>query len=139
MTIKKSSNPYRSRYNISGEEINGKTIGPEMYDWVIADSCSPLPTASYGICDDNDVCDAFIQSDIHVPDNFQYSLDLSTIADKELELDRMKEKYERAWKTVGMYALRWHSLMEEVDNNPNIKAIFDDLQVIRKMSGGKVF
>lgn len=139
MTNRKSSNPYRSRHNISGEEINGTPIGPEMYDWVIADSHNPVKTVSYGIYDSDDVCDTCTQSNLYVPDNFQYSLDLSTIADKELELDRMKEKYEHAWETVGMYALRWHSLMEEVDNNPNIKAIFDDLQVIRKMSGGKVF
>lgn len=110
--------------------------------------CAAL--ASSIISEDNDVCvvedsdsdycrEEYNTPIVEVPYNYQYCLNLETIEDREEELNRMIRKTENLYESVGMYALRWHYLMQDVENNPGIESMFDNLQLLRKLSGGTVF
>ena len=48
-------------------------------------------------------------------------------------------RYERAYEKMAANALRWHYLMQEVEDDEMIAQLFDQLQVLRKLSGGDVF
>jgi len=44
-------------------------------------------------------------------------------------------RYERAYEHMAMLALKWHYLEQDVEDNGTIKKMFNDMQVMRKLSG----
>lgn len=134
------SKPYRSKENLTGEtDDNGRLLGPELANWIIRDSdlkkslFSKAPVSS-----DESSLDP-IEHNKFVPDNYQYSLNLERIEDREKRLQSIIDKYEETFKTLGMYALRWHYLMEDVEENTGVADMFENMQLLRRLSGGKVF
>lgn len=130
---------YRSKQALTNEsDPNGRLFCAALASSIIAEDdgsvCADLCSdeGSYNPCDDD-------YEIVEVPYNYQYSLNLETIEDREEELQRMIRKTENLYESLGMYALRWHYLMQDVENNPGIESMFDNLQLLRKLSGGTVF
>lgn len=46
-------------------------------------------------------------------------------------------KFESGYRKMMLHALKWHYLEEDLNANPSLKAMFDSIQVIRKLSGSK--
>lgn len=69
---------------------------------------------------------------------YQLSLDLVSKDDLILQLENQIAKFRRSQEIMAMYALRWHTLMEDVESNKSIAELFDSIQLLRKMSGGSV-
>lgn len=66
---------------------------------------------------------------------YQTSLPLKSVAELEEELRNEIRKWDRAYHRVMIYALKWFYLMEEVEENPQIKKMFQDMQMVRKLGG----
>lgn len=66
---------------------------------------------------------------------YQTELPLKNVSELETELRNEIRKWERAYNKVMIYALKWHYLLEEVEENPQVKKMFQDLQMIRKLGG----
>lgn len=137
----RKSSQYRSSKNLTGEtDDDGRTLGPAIADWIIRDAEMKSSGIGYASVDDSEckVQDTS-SSKCHVPYNYQYSLNLERIEDREEQLLRLIDKYERTFERLSMYALRWHYLMDDVENNTSISEMFESLQLLRRLSGGKVF
>jgi hypothetical protein len=53
-------------------------------------------------------------------------------------LERYREQirhFERAHEKMAMYALKWHALLKDVDENSQVAKLFRDLQMVRKLFG----
>ena len=135
------SAPYRSKRNMTGEtDDRGRLLGPELANWIISDSNVKI-SGYAGVSDaGDDECVGYgSEKVIHVVDNYQYTLNLERIEDREEKLQSIIDKYEETFKILGMYALRWHYLMEDVEENTSVADMFENMQLLRRLSGGKVF
>jgi hypothetical protein len=47
----------------------------------------------------------------------------------------MIHRYEQGYERMAAFALKWHSLMADVEHDPTIKKMFTDMQVMRKLTG----
>lgn len=65
----------------------------------------------------------------------QLTLDLLTTSECENYLYQAIRKHERAYQTMCLHALRWKQLMDDVEANPQIDKAFNDMQLLRKLSG----
>lgn len=66
----------------------------------------------------------------------QLELPLECKEELEYELRRLISRYRRSLERMGDYALRWHYLMEDVENSGQVEKMFNDLQFVRKLAGG---
>lgn len=65
----------------------------------------------------------------------QEELDLETNEQREVRLKNSIRKFETAYRRMALYALKWHYLQEEVEENVQIKKMFKDMQMFRKLNG----
>lgn len=65
----------------------------------------------------------------------QDELDLETNEEREARLKNSIRKFESAYRRMCIYALKWHYLQEEVEENVQIKKMFKDMQMFRKLNG----
>lgn len=65
----------------------------------------------------------------------QDELDLETNEEREARLKNSIRKFENAYRRMCIYALKWHYLQEEVEENVQIKKMFKDMQMFRKLNG----
>ena len=66
---------------------------------------------------------------------YQPSLDLETTLDLQERLQVQIRKFEHAYEKMCIAALRWHQLMEDVHDDEQVRKMFLDMQMIRKLSG----
>lgn len=66
---------------------------------------------------------------------YQEDLDLETNEERERNLRNSIRRFERAYRTMSLYALKWHYLLEEVEENPQVAKMFKDMQMMRKLGG----
>ena len=45
------------------------------------------------------------------------------------------KKFERAYRKMAFQALKWHYLMEDIEDNAQLKKMFNDIQLMRKLGG----
>lgn len=67
--------------------------------------------------------------------HYQEDLDLETNEERERNLRNSIRRFERAYRTMSLYALKWHYLLEEVEENPQVAKMFKDMQMVRKLGG----
>jgi len=69
--------------------------------------------------------------------HFQYQpgLDLETTRELEARLRNAIRKFESSWNKMSIYALKWHYLMEELEEDSQLKKQFLDIQLMRKLKG----
>lgn len=98
----------------------------------------------FGIYDYGDDCEAV--SDDYDSDNYrlvedivpvQMELALETEDELRERLRRDIQRFERAYDMMSLYAVRWKQLMEDVEENPQLKKMFKDIQLMRKLSGSE--
>lgn len=114
-------------------------FGPDMADSVFGvyyygESESVCSEEAYpqAELDDADLFDGELHSY-----HFQWQGELEIESQEELEarLRHRIKKFEHAHNAMCHHALKWHYLMEDVENNPQIKKMFQDMQLMRKLSG----
>lgn len=66
---------------------------------------------------------------------FQADLDLETNEEREANLRSSIRRFEAAYRRMSLYALKWHYLLEEVEENEQYKKMFKDMQMMRKLGG----
>ena len=66
---------------------------------------------------------------------YQLELPLENLRELEERMRAQIKRFDSAYYKMMVYALQWHYLMEEVEDNPQIKKLFQDLQMIRKLTG----
>jgi hypothetical protein len=66
---------------------------------------------------------------------YQTSLDLETTIELQERLQAQIRKFEYAYDKMCLAALRWHQLMEDVHDDDQVRKMFLDLQMIRRLSG----
>lgn len=67
----------------------------------------------------------------------QLELPLMSTAELEDELMEMIGRFERGYRKMILFALKWHHLMEDLESNPQLMRQFNDIQLIRKLSGSE--
>jgi len=70
---------------------------------------------------------------------YQLSLELETTDELRKRLHQTIRRYEIGYEKMCAYAIRWHYLMEDVENIEQIHDQFNNLQMVRKLMGGNVF
>jgi hypothetical protein len=94
-------------------------------------------------CEPTQACDS------SYPDSYEYEegehehwyqpeLPLENVRDLEDRYRQEINKFQRAYKKMMVYALQWHYLLEECDDNAQLEKMFKDLQMIRKLTGSEV-
>ena len=82
--------------------------------------------------DEEDLFDGVLQS-YHF--RYQGSFDLETNEEKETRLRNAIRRFEIAYRKMAVYALKWHYLEEELEADPQLKKMFGDIQMMRKLKG----
>lgn len=67
----------------------------------------------------------------------QLELPLMSTAELEDELMETIGRFERGYRKMIVCALKWHHLMEDLESNPQLMRQFNDIQLIRKLSGSE--
>lgn len=67
---------------------------------------------------------------------YQLELPLQNRDEIELDLKDTIQRYNLALEKMGDFALKWHWLMEDVRNIPQVEQAFKNMQVFRKLAGG---
>lgn len=66
---------------------------------------------------------------------YQPSLELETTLEIQERLQDQIRKFEYAYDKMCLAATRWHQLMEDVYEDEQVRKMFLDMQMIRKLSG----
>lgn len=69
---------------------------------------------------------------------YQYELPLTNVDTLEGEHRKMITKYQRAIEIMGAQALLWEDLMSDLEDHPHLKTQFEQFQMLRKLSGGRL-
>lgn len=122
----------KASYNSSSSYDSRNPFGPamaqeifEVYDY---DECDKACAVSDDIYDCEDTVDG---------EEYWYQTELPLENVRELE-ERFRQeisKFDRAYRKMMVHALKWHYLMEEVEENPQVAKMFKDMQMVRKLSG----
>jgi len=68
---------------------------------------------------------------VYVPhENYQFSLPLETVEDLERRHRQAIQQYQRATERMGVSAMLWEQLMEDLEDNPSAQQQFNDLIMI---------
>lgn len=85
-----------------------------------------------GELDPEDLFDGETQS-FHF--RYQEELDLETNEEREQRLKNSIRRFEQAYRVMSMYALKWHYLEEDLEEHDDLKKMFRDIQMLRKLKG----
>ena len=66
----------------------------------------------------------------------QLNLELETVEQLAERYRQSINSFERSHTVMCAMALKWHALMQDVENDDNVADLFDNLQIIRKLIGG---
>jgi hypothetical protein len=124
-TAKTKSGMWNTKFRPTGPALAEQTY--DINDWE-DELCSD--SSDY----DDDVN---VQAEDYLYDQYQYTLDLESPLELQQRMQQQIRKYERAYERMCMDALRWHQLMDDVENNPQIEKAFAQMQLLRKLSGSE--
>lgn len=68
---------------------------------------------------------------------YQTDLPLENVRELEDRFRRELRKFERAYRKMIVHALKWHYLMEDLEDNPQLDKMFKDIQLMRKLGGSE--
>jgi hypothetical protein len=105
-------------------------FGPQVANDIFenwGEDCEPAQLSDYG--DSYDTPETV--------EEYWYQQELPLESLRELEERHRNEinKFQRTYKKMMVYALQWHYLIEECEENPQLDKMFRDLQLVRKLSG----
>lgn len=105
----------------------GPQVANEIFDnW--GEECEPTQLSSY---DDSSYGTAEVVEDCW----YQPELPLENVRDLEEHYRSEINRFQRTYKKMMVYALQWHYLIEECEENPQLDKMFRDVQLVRKLSG----
>ena len=100
------------------------------------DDCEVMDDGYYGrVVADVDDADLFNGETHSYHYRHQSELMLETPEELSTRLTQQIRRWERAYRKMAIYALKWHYLEEEADENPQVAKMFKDLQMFRKLAG----
>lgn len=70
-------------------------------------------------------------------DWYQTELPLENVRELEERFRREIKKMERAYRKMALHALKWHYLMEDLEDNSQLRKMFNDIQLMRKLGGSE--
>lgn len=111
-----------NQYNQTPKNPFGAAMAQEIFDLYSYDDSDWYS--------DND--ESPVQEDT---DEVQLDLPLENLRELEERMRAQIKKFDRAYHKMMIYALQWHYLQEEVEESPQIKKMFQDMQMIRKLTG----
>jgi tRNA-dihydrouridine synthase len=96
----------------------------------------------YDYDDAEEVCEAssdhYEQEDLPMEEVwYQAELPLENVREMEERHLREIKKFERAYRKMCHNALKWHYLMEDLKDNEQLKKMFNDIQLMRKLGGSE--
>jgi hypothetical protein len=122
-----------SMYPQTKQQAMQKMAGPELADHIFGVS------DYYGDEDDGPCEKSFGNYEDHLTEynlNDQFSLQLEN-PNELLGMYKNKiRKYDRAYAKMAEYALQWHNLLEDIEENEHLEKMFKDLQIMRKLCRG---
>jgi hypothetical protein len=142
---------YRKAYAVTPAYSNGSVIpkvsdpfGPEMaahifdaYDYG-DDDCAVEASDYYGEREEKLDPEDLFNGELHSYHfRYQEELDIETPQELAENLRHIKRKFRVAHQRMAHHALKWFYLSQDIENNPQIKKMFDDLQLMRKLSGSQ--
>lgn len=68
---------------------------------------------------------------------YQTSFELENVRELEDHHKREIKKFQRAYRKMAFQAMKWHYLMEEIEDNAQLKKMFNDIQLMRKLGGSQ--
>jgi len=66
---------------------------------------------------------------------YQGTFDLETNDEREQRLLNSMKRFERAYRVMAVAALKWHYLLEDVEEDEELKKMFHNIQMLRKLKG----
>lgn len=126
-----SSGSYGNNMNPFGAAMADSIFDVYSYDCEEAYDSSDYDDA-VGVLEDYDMFDGETHS-FHF--RHQGELEIETNEEREARLKRAIERFERGYKKMAVYALRWHYLMEDLEDDEELMRQFKSIQVIRKLKG----
>jgi hypothetical protein len=66
---------------------------------------------------------------------YQTELPLENLRELEERMRQQIHKFDRAYKKMMVYALKWYYLEQDAESNPQVEKLFKDLQMTRKLTG----
>lgn len=111
------------QHNIK-HRLTGPALAGEIFRTHWGDEC-------VDVSDDYDDLKADYDEDFM----YQQSLPLESPIETQERLGRKIEEYNNAYRSMCLAATRWHQLMEDVYDDEQVRKMFLDMQMIRKLSG----
>jgi len=68
---------------------------------------------------------------------YQGELEIETAEELNEQLRTSARKFEQAYRKISHHALKWHWLMQDIEKNPQLKKMFGDIQLMRKLNGSE--
>lgn len=149
--ISNSVSPRKSRYS-KNSNINVSrlpySLTPGSLTYEQREKRMPMAVMAdeiFGVSDIDDYCvsafdEGAIENSLLTNDEHkQLELPLGNPNDLLQEHRSAIYRYERAYEKMSANALRWHFLMLDAEHNCTIAKMLNDIQVLRKLSGGTVF
>ena len=140
-TLSGNSNRPKASYPSTSSHIVGGPFGPAMARDVFelwGDDCEAVPEGYYdegikdGPMEEEDLFDGETKS-YHF--RYQGELNLESVAEMSDRLRSEIRQFRAGYAKMSIYALKWHYLMQEVEANPQVKKMFKDMQLMRKLNG----
>ena len=113
-----------ARQHNAKHRLTGPALAGEIFRTHWGEECVDVEDGYY---DDKD---AFEEGHL-----FQESLPLESPIETQERLGRKIEEYNNGYRSMCLAATRWHQLMEDVYEDEQVRKMFLDMQMIRKLSG----
>jgi len=116
----------------------GPGVAQDIFDCRVYDDCETAYDDGHEVYHENlHPTDLFDPEEGLQSYHFQYQphLELETPRELESRLRDSIRKFERSWDKMAIYALKWHYLMEELEEDSQLKKQFMDIQLMRKLKG----
>lgn len=68
---------------------------------------------------------------------YQAELPLETLREMEQRHLRQIKRFEQAYRKMCHHAMKWHYLMEDLEDNSQLNKMFNDIQLMRKLGGSE--
>lgn len=115
---------YQRKINPFGPQMACEVFGVDEYDdeFDCAESCDDDSYGTEVASDDQEYW-------------YQTELPLENVREMEQHHQTQIKKFERAYRKMAFQALKWHYLMEDIEDNAQLKKMFNDIQLMRKLGG----
>lgn len=68
---------------------------------------------------------------------YQTEFDFESVREMEQRHLLQIRKFERAYRKMALYALKWHYLMVDLESNAQLDKMFKDIQLMRRLGGSE--